>query len=78
VSISLQVKRATGLMLVQLTQLLSGNVKLPLSIRIIGYLRRMEAYAEPELRISIRLPYLTLYSFPAAKKPVSCQTSLSD
>jgi hypothetical protein len=65
-------------MLVQLTQLLSGNIKLPLSIRIIGYLRRMEAFAEPELRISESCRGLTVFSISATKKSISNPTPLPD
>ena len=49
--IASQVDVSAGLMLTQLIQLLSGNAKLPLCIRTIGYLRRMEAFPEPELRL---------------------------
>ncbi|KAL2912575.1 hypothetical protein HK105_207974 [Polyrhizophydium stewartii] len=46
-----QVDASAGLMLAQLIRLLRGPVKLPLCIRVIGYLRRMGAFAEPELRL---------------------------
>ncbi|KAJ3105943.1 conserved oligomeric Golgi complex component [Phlyctochytrium planicorne] len=49
--ISSDVQSAMKLMLGQLISLLRGNCKLPMSIRIIGYLRRMEAFPEPELRL---------------------------
>ncbi|KAJ1545488.1 hypothetical protein HK096_006359 [Nowakowskiella sp. JEL0078] len=49
--IAFQVKTSTVIMLTQLIQILRSNVKLPLSIRIIGYLRRMKVFNEPELRL---------------------------
>ncbi|KAJ3381544.1 conserved oligomeric Golgi complex component [Lobulomyces angularis] len=49
--VAVEVKEASAIMLSQLTELLSGDVKLPLCIRVIGYLRRMEAFPEPEIRI---------------------------
>ncbi|KAI9363975.1 Dor1-like family-domain-containing protein [Zopfochytrium polystomum] len=49
--ISAQVHASTTLMLNQLLSILCGNAKLPLCIRIIGYLRRLDAFPEAELRI---------------------------
>ncbi|KAJ3210349.1 conserved oligomeric Golgi complex component [Dinochytrium kinnereticum] len=49
--ISEDVQTAMHLMLTQLVSLLRGSSKLPMSIRVIGYLRRMEAFPEPELRL---------------------------
>lgn len=46
-----EVNELTGVMLSQLLTLLQGNIKLPLCIRVIGYLRRMEAFSETELRV---------------------------
>ncbi|KAI8848021.1 Dor1-like family-domain-containing protein [Chytridium lagenaria] len=39
---------AMQIMLTQLVSLLRGTSKLPMSIRVIGYLRRMEAFPEPD------------------------------
>ncbi|KAJ3065358.1 conserved oligomeric Golgi complex component, partial [Quaeritorhiza haematococci] len=50
-NIAAEVAVSTNMMLAQLNQLLRGNVKLPLCIRVIGYLRRMEAFPESELRL---------------------------
>ncbi|TPX67510.1 hypothetical protein SpCBS45565_g03729 [Spizellomyces sp. 'palustris'] len=43
---------AIKVMLAQLVNLFAGDVKLPLCIRVVGYLRRMEALPEPELRLT--------------------------
>ncbi|KAJ1566507.1 conserved oligomeric Golgi complex component, partial [Cladochytrium tenue] len=49
--VATQVRASTDAMLAQLVGLLRGSTKLPLCIRIIGHLRRLEAYSEPELRV---------------------------
>ncbi|KAL5038270.1 hypothetical protein BDV3_001583 [Batrachochytrium dendrobatidis] len=49
--IAQQVDVSAEMMLSQLILLLRGNIKLPLCIRVIGYLRRMGALAESELRL---------------------------
>ncbi|KAJ3331068.1 conserved oligomeric Golgi complex component [Blyttiomyces sp. JEL0837] len=46
-----EVSQSTSLMLSQLISLLRGNSKHPLCIRVIGYLRRLEVFTEPELRL---------------------------
>ncbi|KAI8921939.1 Dor1-like family-domain-containing protein, partial [Powellomyces hirtus] len=50
-SVASELDAATKVMLTQLVNLLKGDVKLPLCIRVMGYLRRMEAVPEPELRL---------------------------
>jgi len=51
VDISKDVKRSTQLMLSQLLQQLQGQIQLPACLRIISYLRQLEVFSEPELRI---------------------------
>lgn len=46
-----EVEQCGTMMLNQLVNLLRGDVKLPVCIRVIGYLRRLEAYSEYELRL---------------------------
>lgn len=45
-----QVAQGTLLMQEQLISLLSGPIKLPLCIRVIGYLRRMDLFSGPDLK----------------------------
>ncbi|KAH6592286.1 hypothetical protein BASA61_004609 [Batrachochytrium salamandrivorans] len=49
--IAQQVDVSAEMMLGQLIMLLRGDIKLPLCIRVIGYLRRMGSFAESELRL---------------------------
>lgn len=49
--IAVEVEQCGTMMLNQLVNLLRGDVKLPVCIRVIGYLRRLEAYSEYELRL---------------------------
>lgn len=45
-----QVDQASQRMLNQLITLLSGAVKLPLCIRVIGYLKRLDVYSDSDLK----------------------------
>ncbi|KAI9009210.1 Dor1-like family-domain-containing protein [Hyaloraphidium curvatum] len=49
--IAAEAEQCGAMMLGQLVNLLRGDVKLPVCIRVIGYLRRLEAYTEHELRV---------------------------
>lgn len=46
-----EVEETSALMITQLIQLLRGNIKLPLCIRIINYLRKMDLFKQHELPI---------------------------
>ncbi|KAI8799675.1 Dor1-like family-domain-containing protein [Cladochytrium replicatum] len=45
------VGRAAGTMLTQLVAVLRGDIALPMCIRVIGYLRKMHVFSEPDLRL---------------------------
>ncbi|XP_063729109.1 conserved oligomeric Golgi complex subunit 8-like [Symsagittifera roscoffensis] len=50
-SIASDVEKLKQVMLQQLFQQLKGNVQLPVCLKLIGYLRRMELYREDQLRM---------------------------
>ncbi|TPX31800.1 hypothetical protein SmJEL517_g04961 [Synchytrium microbalum] len=51
IGIGEEVETIKRTMVQQLVKLLSANVKLPLCIRVVGYLRRLSVYSEVDLRI---------------------------
>ena len=74
-----QVQKSCESMISQLIGLLRGNVKLPLCIRIIGYLRRMEVCSEEMLRFMFlreRDVYLSKVLASISMSPISSTTAL--